>query len=123
MKLDEAQVIYKSWQQFMEIADKYDRLFCVGLPESFLPYPRETLDKALDVVTKHLHDIGDERQLEDLNLTITRYLMEAKKDNEAIEDLSNMLDMFKKSPDLKETCLQKSAEGQEIWLNIRNSRR
>ena len=52
MTLNEALIIFKSWQDYMEIADKFFRLM-LPIPESFLPYPADILEEALNIVAKH----------------------------------------------------------------------
>ena len=52
MTLNEALIIYKSWQDYMEIGDKFFRLM-LPIPESFLPYPADILEEALNIVAEH----------------------------------------------------------------------
>ncbi len=54
MTISEADEIFKVWQQwfwpFHSLLDSIFRL--AGIPESFLPYPKNTIDEALEIILK-----------------------------------------------------------------------
>src|SRR4030042_4110955 len=73
MTKEEARKIFKSWQDYMEIADKLHKLFC-HVPESFLPYPVDTLEEALNITAKDYFDSGDKEMSENIQRTMSYYL-------------------------------------------------
>ena len=102
MTINEAQVIFKSWQDYMEIADKFKRLM-LPVPESFLPYPADVLEEALNIIAKHYFDSGNKKMSENIKGTMS-YLLpffmtnaetgSMRTDEEAITDMKKMLDLI-----------------------------
>jgi hypothetical protein len=97
MTIDEAQVIFKSWQDYMESADKLSRLM-LPVPESFLPYPADVLEEALNIISKCYFDSGNKRMSENIKKSMS-YLLPffmtkaetgaRRTDEEAISELSH----------------------------------
>ena len=58
MTKEEARIIFKSWQDYQEIGDRF-LSFMLRVPESFLPYPADTLEEALNIIAKDYFDSGD----------------------------------------------------------------
>lgn len=57
MNFDEADKIVYIWGRHLEFAHGRLLAFFFGkIPESFLPYPKDTLLKALNIIVKHHHD-------------------------------------------------------------------
>jgi len=63
MTTEKAEKIFKSWQEYMEIADKLQKILGPSIPESFLPYPPEILEEALNITAEKFFDAGDKRKL------------------------------------------------------------
>lgn len=118
MKINEAQEIFKSWQDYMEIADKFHRLM-LPIPESFLPYPADVLEEALHIILKYYFDSGDKKMSENIQETMCAYLLPRRTDEEAITEMKKMLDLIEKEPKLKKDLLKSLKEGQEFWIRSR----
>jgi hypothetical protein len=127
MTKEEAKIIFKSWQDYMEIAEKFSCLM-LHFPESFLPYPVATLEKALTIIAKHFFDSGNKEMAESIKHTMIFYLshffFEEKegltRDEEAITQMKKMLDMIEENPDLKKALLAKLKKCQESWIKSRS---
>jgi hypothetical protein len=127
MTLNDALVIFKSWQDYMEIADKFNRLM-LPVPESFLPYPADILEEALNIVAKHYFDSGNKRMSENIKETMS-YLLpffmtkaetgSRRTDAEAITDMKKILDLIEQDPKLKKTLLKSLKECQDSWIKSR----
>jgi len=116
MTLEEASKIYQGWKNYVEVADKWGKLFMCPIPESFLPYPKEELEEALNITAERCWNIGDKETSEAIKSTIAGFLWNHEKDEEVIQSLSNVLKMMEKSPDLKATLLEKLKESRDSWL-------
>jgi hypothetical protein len=129
MTKEEARIIFKSWQDYMEIADKFDRLM-LPIPESFLPYPADTLEEALNIIAKDFFDSGNMKMAETIQTTMASYLSPFffkgtegfTKDEEAITMMKKMLDMMEENPDLKKTLLNNLKECQDSWIKLRSKK-
>lgn len=127
MTKEDAGIIYQSWQNYMEIAEKFSCLM-LSVPESFLPYPVDALEEALNIIAKDFFDSGNKEMAEIIQTTMASYLLpfffEEKerltKDEEAITRMKNMLDMMEENPDLKKTLLKKLKECQDGWIKSRS---
>jgi hypothetical protein len=125
MTNEEARIIYKSWQNYMEIADKFFRLM-LPVPESFLPYPADTLEEALNITAKDFFDSGDKEASDTIKNSMALYLLPffnekgVVKDGEAITNMKKMLDLIEQSPELKKALLEKLKESQDGWIKSRN---
>ena len=127
MTINEAQVIFKSWQDYMEIADKFNRLM-LPVPESFLPYPADVLDEALNIIAKYYFDSGNKKMTENIKGTMS-YLLPffmtnaetgaRRTDEEAITDMKKMLDLIEQYPKLKKALLKSLKESQDSWIKSR----
>jgi len=89
MDIFEANKIFKSWQQW------YWPCHCVlwrvfffsGIPESFLPYPKDVLEDALNIVAKSYWDEGDRKTSNLISGSISALIF-YKKDEEAFQKAS-----------------------------------
>lgn len=128
MTINEAQVIFKSWQDYMEIADKFNRLM-LPVPESFLPYPADVLEEALNIIAKYYFDSGNKKISEDIERTMSSHLLPffmtkaetgaRRTDEEAITDMKKMLDLIEQDPKLKKSLLKSLKESQDSWIKSR----
>jgi hypothetical protein len=127
MTMEEARVIFKIWQDYMEIADKFSR-FMLTVPESFLPYPVNTLEKALNIIAKDYFDSGDKETSKVIQTTMASYLTpfydnkgeNVISDEEAITRMKKMLDLIEQNPDLKKALLKSLKECQDNWIKSRS---
>lgn len=115
MTSEEANKIFKSWQEYMEIADKLDKLFA-QLPESFLPYPSDILEEALNIVAKRYFDAGNKKMSETIQHTMSAFLSLHTKDEEALVSMNQGLKLILDNPELKKTYLEKLEECRDSWL-------
>lgn len=73
MTFEEVNKIFTDWQSYIEIADKMGKIFTV-VPESFLPYPVETLTEALNLATKNFLASGDKKTANNIQETMYAHL-------------------------------------------------
>lgn len=127
MTIIEAHVIFKSWQDYMEIAEKLNHLM-LPIPESFLPYPADVLEEALNIVAEHYFDSGNKRMSENIKESMAAYLTFSitnaqtgarLTDEEAITNMKKTLDLIEKNPELKKAILKSLKECQERWIKSR----
>lgn len=125
MTKEEARIIYKSWQNYMEIADKFFSLM-LPVPESFLPYPADTLEEALNIIAKGFFDSGDKEASDTIKRCMAIHLLPffnekgVVKDEEAITNMKKMLDLIEQSSELKKAVLEKLKESQHSWIKSRS---
>lgn len=121
MTFDEADKIFKSWQEYVEIAGKLEKIFST-IPESFLPYPVEILEEALNIVAKRYFDTGDRKMSKTIQETIAAFLWTHEKDETAIESMEKNLDLMLKHPELREVKLAKLKECRDSWAKIKQDK-
>lgn len=117
MTLKEANKIFKYWQEYAEIHDKLFQIFWGDIPESFLPYPVDILEEALNVVAKNYFDLGDYKASKAVKNTIGWFLL-YKKDEEAIDNIVNKLTL--KDPKIKELLLRNLKRSRDSWAEFKN---
>ncbi len=117
MTRDEALVVFKSWQDHMEIFSKFVSLM-LPIPESFLPYPADILEEALNIVAKNCFDSGNKTMSKTIQETMAFYLP-MQTDEEAITGMKKILDLIEQNDDLKKKVLKKLKECQESWMKSR----
>jgi hypothetical protein len=84
MTLDKASKIVKIWGVYLEyVGGKLTLIFSACIPESFLPFPIETLEEALNTVAKHHHNMGNKDEVKELHKSIG-WLTAYKDDEEAV---------------------------------------
>ena len=115
MTFEEADKIFKSWQNYIEIADKMKKIFS-SIPESFLPYPADILADALNIVAKQYLDDGNKRAAEVVQNTISYHLASHKVDEEAMESMKARLDFILNDSKIRKIVLGKLKECQSSWL-------
>lgn len=121
MTTDEAKKIFRSWQDFVEIADKFFRLF-LPIPNSFLPYPKETLVEGLNIVSKYCFDSGDKKLATLIQDTMHSYLPRCEEDEKALEGIKDRLNMVFGNPDLKKTLIENLHKGRDHWIHTREQK-
>lgn len=61
MSLEFADAIRMEWGKFCELTSGSLILLFMGrIPQSLLPYPRETIEEAMNIITKHFSAQGDD---------------------------------------------------------------
>lgn len=126
MTKEEARIIFQSWQDYMEIADKFFRLH-LHVPESFLPYPVEILEEALNIMAQEYFDVGDVRMSRMIQESMGGYLSgfynaDGTKitDEESITNMKKMLDLIERDPELKKAVVKSLRESQDSWIKSRS---
>lgn len=117
MTLNEAGKIVQSWGKYLEYA--HGKLMCIfgeSIPESFLPFPENTLKEALNILAEHQRTLGNEEMVKVLQGSFEVLAM-YENDEEAISKAarlfndvtwrSTMLPVFKK---FQETWVKKQGE-------------
>lgn len=112
----------------MEIAEKFQCLM-LRVPESFLPYPSDVLEEALNIIAKYYFDSGNQKMSENIKETMAFYLSPffmtkeetgaRRTDEEAITDMKKMLDLIEQDTKLKKALLKKLKESQDSWIKSR----
>ena len=125
---DEANIIFRGWQNYAETADKFSKLMLTP-PASFLPYPVDILEDALNIVAKERYDAGDREIAETIQghmaLHLVAYFLPNSKkimtDEEALEKMRDTLDLILNNPSLKEVVLENLRNSQRSWMDTRQA--
>jgi hypothetical protein len=115
MELKKANKIFNGWKEYIEINDKLTKIF-TSIPESFLPYPIDTLEEALNVVAEDYFNKGDyktSRNIQEIMVTLLYY----KDDNEAIKDISD--NIILKNKELREAYIKNLKEARDSWAKFK----
>ena len=59
MTREEAEIVFRDWQAYVEINDKLFQLFGPSIPKSFLPYPPDVLEKAMNIIANVYFEADD----------------------------------------------------------------
>ena len=114
MEFEEANKIFKSWQEYQEIHDKLVKFFIFfGIPESFLPYSQEVLGEAINIVAKQYFDVGEHEISDDIKRTIG-FLLFYKKDKEVLDEIMNIKEVLKDHR-IKECVLSELKKAKDSW--------
>lgn len=126
MKHDEAWKVFSSWQQYLEVADKFKRMMLIP-PQSFLPYPAEMLERACDVVAKEYFDKGDKQTATEIQRLMVLYLgpyfhPDGFSEEQALARMHKMLGLILGDAELRQTILRNLADSQQSWIDARQQR-
>jgi hypothetical protein len=122
---EEAKIIFKSWQDYIETADKFSKLW-LPVPESFLPYPVKLLEEAINIVAEGYFDSGDHKMVKVIHETIG-YLAWSTKDGgvmtdeEALNGMKSKLETILRDPELTKALLRNLKASQESWMKSREA--
>lgn len=134
MTKEEADIIFDSWKEYMESAEKFMALG-ITPPQSFLPYPIETLNVALNMVAEEYFNIGDKKMVENIHETMGNHLSSyflsfaegkavsldgPKTDEEMLVEMKERLEQLLENNDLKNMRLRKLKDTQDYWMRFRN---
>lgn len=88
MDIFEADKIFKNWKQwYWPCHFILHSIFINKIPESFLPYPKDVLEEALNIVAKSYWDEGNKKTSDDIKESICS-LLNYTKDEEAFQEAS-----------------------------------
>ena len=132
MTFEEPIKIFKDWKEYMEIADKLGKLFIL-VPESFLPYPVETLEQAMNIVAKSYFDSGNKRAADDIQESMGKYLTgyylpveghvvigNKLTDEEVLKKMKMELDFMFEHPELLKIKLGSLKKAKESWSKFKS---
>jgi len=77
MTFNEADKIVHIYGRYLEYCSHITIIFCCRIPESFLPFPKDTLEEALNIMAEHYHKAGDQHRvnlMQDVAITLSTYI-------------------------------------------------
>lgn len=93
-------------------------IFLNKIPESFLPFPQELLEEALNVMAKQYHENGDLQASQDIQETIP-FLWTYTNDKDALNEASETLS----NPEMRDVILsyiENYGQDWKDWLERQN---
>lgn len=126
MTLEEAKIIFSGWQEYIEIADKMHQIFSV-VPESFLPYPVETLEEALNIIAKDYFDAGNVKMAKNIQRIMAQHLVPyffsesqvKPTDEEVLEKMLRDLNVILTHQGIKEIYLANLKRCRDSWAKTK----
>lgn len=113
MKLEEASKIVNIWGIHLEyFFGKLLFVFGAKIPESFLPFPAETIEEAVNIIAEQHHNNGNQEAVEALQSTLGN-LVGYVDDKEAVERAAE----FFTDPKWQEKMLPAFKKAQQDWMN------
>jgi hypothetical protein len=117
MDLEKAKRVFKDWQKFVEINDKLGLIFS-SIPKSFLPYPPDILEGAMNAVAEDYFNAGDHKTAEDIQNSIVT-LIRYEDDSKALESMLKKLKIISEHPDLRDTYLNNLKRTRDSWAKLK----
>lgn len=112
MTLEKADKIVNIFGKHMEHTQgKLIFIFSTHIPESFLPFPRDVLEEALNIVATHHYDMGNQKAVELIQNSIMS-LSFYKNDEEAVLGAAKLFN----DPAWCETVLPAFKKFQKDWI-------
>src|SRR3989344_3528707 len=116
MTTQEAEAVFRDWQDFAEINSKLIAIFSASIPESFLPHSKDTLEEALNIIAKHHHDHGNHQMSETIQEHMAS-IMFYKDDEEA---LNGIVDSFVlRDVQLRKAHLKNLKDARDSWAKFK----
>jgi len=113
MEYPEANKIYNIWKQwYWPCHFILDSIFFGSIPESYLPYPKEVLEEALNIVAKCYWDEGDKKMFDTIQDTMASLLVYGK-DEEALQSLAKL----SSNPEMRKATLILIANYKKDMMN------
>ena len=116
MTFTEADKIFQIWRKWYWPFDFIlHSIFLGKIPESFLPYPKDVLEEALNIVAKHCYEIGDSQYsklIQDSIVALWEYTKDENAFQQAAESLAN--------PEMREVMLIHISNFKNDWINWLN---
>jgi hypothetical protein len=112
MTLQEASQIVVMWGKYVEyIFGKLMVVFSARIPESLLPFPKKTLNEALDILAEHHRCMGNKNGVETIK-AVAGYLDAYVNDEEALlQAAKNFSD-----PEWRKAFIPSLQKLQETWI-------
>ncbi len=112
MDIKKAQKIVHIWGVHMEyFQSKLTIIFSSQIPESFLPFPKATLEEAINIIAKHYHNMGDKEAVNTLERSAA-WLSAYEDDEKAI---LKMIKFFNDKK-MRDAILPAFKEFQDKWI-------
>jgi hypothetical protein len=112
MTLNEADKIVQIWGRFIEyMSGKLMHIFGAQIPESFLPYPKDTIEEALNIIAEYHHKAGNHQAVQHLQTTLAHLIMYVD-DEEALLQASRNFN----NPSWRDAILPRFKQFQEDWI-------
>jgi hypothetical protein len=111
MTFDKANKIVQIWGRYLEYCSKLNLIFGSYIPESFLPFPKDILEEALNIVAEHYHNLGNINHVKLLQGSIAT-LAGYKDDEEALLMSAKLFN----NPKWREAMLPVFKKFQNDWI-------
>jgi len=121
MTSEEADKVFKAFQEYIEVADKLSNVFH-KIPESFLPYPLPVMEEALNVVAKQYFDTGDKKTSRSIQELMAMHLGRVDKDKEALKAIKENLNLSFEHPELIDGKVSNLQRARDSWAEQRKKK-
>jgi hypothetical protein len=115
LSLDQAQRVTHDFGKYLEVAGFVVQLFMSAIPELLLPYPKEVIQQALDIMSSYYNEKGDTEAVNQLVIGRTM-LMGYINSEKAFSDFAKLLE----TPNFKNLIFPKLEEMQRDRLKSIN---
>jgi hypothetical protein len=116
MTREEAEIIFRDWQAYVEINDKLFQIFGPSIPKSFLPYPPDVLARAMNIIADGYYEAGDGGACTMIQENIST-ILSYKDDEEAIKNIVNGVRL--KHVELRKIFIGKLQKSRDSWAKLR----
>jgi hypothetical protein len=116
MTLKDADKIAHIWGRYLEYCSKLACVFSSSVPESFLPFPKNTLEEALNIMAEHYHKTGNKRGVELMQETVCLLIM-YKDDEEALLEAAKKFT----DPKYRESFIPMLKQMQKDWIKTQGA--
>ena len=116
MTKEEAEIIFRDWQAYVEINDKLFQIFGPSIPKSFLPYPPDVLERAMNIIANGYFEAGDGSTSTMIQENISA-ILSYKDDEEAIKNIVNGVRL--KHVELRKIFIGKLQKSRDSWAKLR----
>jgi hypothetical protein len=116
MTREEAEIIFRDWQAYVEINDKLFQIFGPSIPKSFLPYPPDVLERAMNIIANGYFEAGDGSTCTMIQENISA-ILSYKDDEEAIKNIVNGVRL--KHVELRKIFVSKLQKSRDSWAKLR----
>ena len=118
MTLNEADKIVQIWGKYLEYASgKITMIFGTRIPESLLPYPKDILLDALNIMAEHYHKTGNQREVKLLQETAAELIAYVNDEEALLQATKNFND-----PKWREAMLPAIKEFQNDWIKAQEEK-
>ena len=117
MTLNEANKIVQIYGKYLEyIGGKLLTIFCARIPQSLLPYPKDVLEEALNIMAEYHHKAGNHNVVNSIQTTIAA-LIGYVDDEEAILQAAKNFN----EPGWRKTMLSAIKKSQHDWIKMQQN--